>query len=199
MSILKSANSGRYEIVKSFFDNYCKNRDGMSYEIICTDSDYKVKLTPAYLGQILNINLKEFPCKVLFDNSPYPIFKSFNVKEQLNKITKDFHSFCYKYKFSDCVFDEEIFKFVLNNYNHLERCIIKFPDNFIEIIESKKVPLISFLKKLKDNNNILLYNEKNSNPKIFNLSGITDLDNYFSFDLTDIEKIKKIFETYSNF
>lgn len=191
MSILKSTNSGIEKIIKSFFDNFCKKRDGMSYEIICTDNGYKVKLTPAYLGQILNINLKEFPCKVLFENSPYPVFKSFNVKEQLNKITKDFHLFCYNYKFSGCVFDEEIFNFVLNKYNHLERCIIKFPDNFIKIVERKNVQLIRFLKILKDNNNILLYNEKNSTPKIFNYSGITDVENYFSFDLTDIEKYQK--------
>lgn len=199
MSILKSVNSGRDKVVKEFFDNYCHSRSGMSYEIICTDNNYKVKLTSAYLGQILNMDLSKFPCKVLFNNSPYPVFRSFNVKDHLNKITKDFHLFCYNYKFSGCVFDEEIFKFVLNNYNHLERCIIKFPENFIEIIESKNIPLIHFLKILKDNNNILLYNEKNSNPKIFNHSGLTDSDNYFSFDLSGIEKINEIFERYSIF
>ena len=86
MSILKSANSGRDKVVKEFFDNYCQKRGGVSYEIISTDNDYKVKLTSAYLGQILNVDLSKFPCKVLFNNSPYPVFKSFNVKEQLNKI-----------------------------------------------------------------------------------------------------------------
>lgn len=188
MSILKSANSGRDKVVKEFFDNYCKSRGGMSYEIICTDNDYKVKLTSSYLGQILNVDLSKFPCKVLFNNSPYPVFKSFNVREQLNKITKDFHLFCYDYKFSGCVFDEEIFKFVLKNYTHLERCLIKIPDNFTQILESKKVSLSHFLKTLKDNNNTLLYNEKSTNPHLVNYSGITDTNNYFSLDLTDIEK-----------
>lgn len=196
MSILKSVNSGRDKVVKEFFDNYCYSRSGMSYEIICTDNNYKVKLTSAYLGQILNMDLSKFPCKVLFNNSPYPVFRSFNVKDHLNKITKDFHLFCYNYKFSGCVFDEEIFKFVLKNYTHLERCLIKIPDNFIEFLESKKVSLSHFLKTLKENNNVLYYNEKNSNPPIVNYSGVTDTDNYFSIDLTDIEKI---IETYCNF
>lgn len=196
MSILKSSNSGRDKVVKEFFDNYCQKRGGMTYDIINTDNDYKVKLTSAYFGQILNVDLSKFPCKVLFNNSPYPVFKSFNVKEQLNKITKDFHLFCYDYKFSGCVFDEEMFKFVLKKYTHLERCLIKIPDNFVEIIESKKISLSHFLKTLKDNNNVLLYNEKNSNPHIVNYSGVTCTDEYFSFDLTNIEKIIK---TYCNF
>lgn len=196
MSILKSANSGRDKVVKEFFDNYCQKRGGVSYEIIRTDNDYKVKLTPAYLGQIFNVELSKFPCKVLFNNSPYPVFKGFNVKEQLNKITKDFHLFCYNYKFSGCVFDEDMFKFVLKKYTHLERCLIKIPDNFVEIIESKKVSLSHFLKTLKDNNNILYYNEKNSNPHIANYSGLADTNDYFALDLTDISKI---IETYCNF
>lgn len=196
MSILKSVNSGRDKVVKEFFDNYCQKRGGVSYEIIRTDNDYKVKLTSAYLGQILEVNLSKFPCKVLFNNSPYIIFKSFNVKEQLNKITKDFHLFCYNYKFSSCIFDEDMFKFVLKKYTHIERCLIKIPDNFVEIIESKKVSLSHFLKTLKDNNNVLYYNEKNSNPQVVNYSGITDTNNYFSLDLTDIEKI---IEKYCNF
>lgn len=164
MSILKSANSGRDKVVKEFFDNYCQKRGGLSYEIIRTDNDYKVKLTSAYLGQILEVNLSKFPCKVLFNNSPYIIFKSFNVKEQLNKITKDFHLFCYNYKFSGCVFDEDMFKFVLKKYTHIERCLIKIPDNFVEFIESKKLSLSHFLKTLKDNNNVLYYNEKKFKP-----------------------------------
>ena len=196
MSILKSANSGRDKVVKEFFDDYCQKRGGLSYEIIRTYNDYKVKLTSAYLGQILEVNLSKFPCKVIFNNSPYIIFKSFNVKDQLNKITKDFHLFCYNYKFSGCVFDEDMFKFVLKKYTHIERCLIKIPDNFVEFIESKKVSLSHFLKTLKDNNNILYYNEKNSNPQIVNYSGITDTNNYFSLDLTDIEKI---IEKYCNF
>lgn len=196
MSILKSVNSGRDKVVKEFFDNYCQKRGGVSYEIIKIDNDYKVKLTSAYLGQILEVNLSKFPCKVLFNNSPYIIFKSFNVKEQLNKITKDFHLFCYKYKFSGCIFDEDMFKFVLKKYTHIERCLIKIPDNFVENIESKKVSLSHFLKTLKDNNNVLYYNEKNSNPQVVNYSGITDTNNYFSLDLTDIEKI---IEKYCNF
>lgn len=196
MSILKSVNSGRDKVVKEFFDNYCQKRGGMSYEIINTDNDYKVKLTSAYLGQILNVDLSKFPCKVLFNNSPYPIFKSFNVKEQLHKITKDFHLFCYDYKFSGCVFDEEIFKFVLKRYTKLERCLIKLPDNFAEIIESKKISLSHFLKTLKDNNNTLLYNEKSTNLNIVNYSGVVDTDNYFSLDLTEIEKL---IEKYCNF
>ena len=116
MSILKSANSGRDKVVKEFFDNYCQKRGGVTYEIIKTDNDYKVKLTSAYLGQILNVELSKFPCKVLFNNSPYPVFKGFNVKEQLNKITKDFHLFCYNYKFSGCVFDEDIFETEIKYY-----------------------------------------------------------------------------------
>lgn len=196
MSILKSANSGRDKVVKEFFDNYCQKRGGMSYEIISTDNDYKVKLTSAYFGQIINVDLSKFPCKVLFNNSPYPIFKSFNVKEQLHKITKDFQRYCYDYKFSGCVFDEEMFKFVLKKYTNLERCLIKIPDNFVEIIESKKVSLSHFLKTLKDNNNVLYYNEKNSNPPIVNYSGVSDTNNYFSLDLTEIEKF---IETYCNF
>lgn len=196
MSILKSVNSGRDKVVKEFFDNYCQKRGGMTYEIINTDNDYKVKLTSAYFGQILNVDLSKFPCKVLFNNSPYPIFKSFNVKEQLNKITKDFHLFCYDYKFSGCVFDEEMFKFVLKKYTHLERCLIKVPDNFIEIIESKKISLSHFLKTLKENNNVLYYNEKSINPHIVNHYKVSDINNYFSLDLTEIEKI---IETYCNF
>ena len=196
MSILKSANSGRDKVVKEFFDDYCQKRGGLSYEIIRTDNDYKVKLTSAYLGQILEVNLSKFPCKVIFNNSPYIIFKSFYVKEQLNKITKDFHLFCYNYKFSGCVFDEDMFKFVLKKYTHIERCLIKIPDNFVEFIESKKLSLSHFLKTLKDNNNVLYYNEKNSNPRIVNYSGIADTNNYFSLDLTDIEKI---IEKYCNF
>ena len=189
MSILKSANSGRDKVVKEFFDDYCQKRGGLSYEIIRTDYDYKVNLTSAYLGQILEVNLSKFPCKVIFNNSPYIIFKSFNVKDQLNKITKDFHLFCYNYKFSGCVFDEDMFKFVLKKYTHIERCLIKIPDNFVEFIESKKLSLSHFLKTLKDNNNVLYYNEKNSNPQVVNYYGITDTNNYFSLDLTDIEKI----------
>lgn len=196
MSILKSANSGRDKVVKEFFDNYCQKRDGMSYEIICTDDYYKVKLTSAHLGQILNVNLSEFPCKVIFKNSPYPIFRDFNVKEQLNKITKDFYLFCYDYKFSGCIFDEDIFKFVLKNYTRLERCIIRIPDNFIEFIKSKKMSISHFFGVLKDNNNVLLYNEKNSNPRIANYSGLSDTNGYFTLDLTDISKI---IETYCNF
>ena len=196
MSILKSANSGRDKVVKEFFDNYCQKRGGVSYEIISTDNDYKVKLTSAYLGQILEVNLSKFPCKVIFNNSPYIIFKSFNVKDQLNKITKDFHLFCYNYKFSGCVFDEDMFKFILKKYTHIERCLIKIPDNFVEFIESKKLSLSHFLKTLKDNNNVLYYNEKNSNPPLVNYSGIADTNNYFSLDLTDIEKI---IEKYCNF
>lgn len=196
MSILKSANSGRDKVVKEFFDDYCQKRGGLSYEIIRTDNDYKVKLTSAYLGQILEVNLSKFPCKVIFNNSPYIIFKSFNVKDQLNKITKDFHLFCYNYKFSGCVFDEDMFKFVLKKYTHIERCLIKIPDNFVEFIESKKLSLSHFLKTLKDNNNVLYYNEKNSNPPLVNYSGIADTNNYFSLDLTDIEKI---IEKYCNF
>lgn len=196
MSILKSVNSGRDKVVKEFFDNYCQSRGGMSYEIICTDNNYKVKLTSAYLGQILNVDLSKFPCKVLFNNSPYPVFRSFNVKDHLNKITKDFYLFCYNYKFSGCVFDEEIFKFVLKNYTHLERCLIKIPDNFVEIIESKKISLSHFLKTLKDSNNTLLYNEKSINPLIVNHYKISDTDNYFSLDLTEIEKL---IEKYCNF
>lgn len=196
MSILKSANSGRDKVVKEFFDNYCQKRGGMSYEIISTDNDYKVKLTSAYFGQIINVDLSKFPCKVLFNNSPYPIFKSFNVKEQLHKITKDFQRYCYDYKFSGCAFDEEMFKFVLKKYTHLERCLIKVPDNFIEFIESKKISLSHFLKTLKDNNNTLLYNEKSINPIIVNHYKVSDTNNYFSLDLTEIEKI---IETYCNF
>lgn len=158
MSILKSANSGRYKVIKEFFDNYCQKKYKESYEIIETNNDYKVKLKSEYLGQILNVDLSKFPCKVLFDNSPYIIFKGFNVKEQLNKITKDFHLFCYNYKFSCCVFDEDMFKFVLKNYTHIVRCIIKIPDGFVEFLESKKVSLSNFLNTLKDNNNILYYN-----------------------------------------
>lgn len=193
MSILKSANSGRDKVVKEFFDNYCQKHGGMSYEIISSDNDYKVKLTSAYLGQILEVNLSKFPCKVLFDNSPYPVFKSFNVKEQLNKISKYFHLFCYNYKFSNCVFDEDIFNFVLKKYTHLESCLIKLPDNFVKIIKSKKVVLSHFLETIKENNNVLLYNEKSTNPHIVNSSGVTDTDNYSSIDLTDIEKIIKTY------
>jgi hypothetical protein len=52
------------------------------------------------------------------------------------------------------------------------------------------------LKTLKDNNNILYYNEKNSNPHIANYSGLADTNDYFALDLTDISKI---IETYCNF
>lgn len=38
--------------------------------------------------------------------------------------------------------------------------------------------------------------KKNSNPQVVNYSGITDTNNYFSLDLTDIEKI---IEKYCNF
>ena len=109
---------------------------------------------------------------------------------------KFYQRFAKDYNLPINVFDEDMFKFVLKKYTHLERCLIKIPDNFVEIIESKKVSLSHFLKTLKDNNNVLYYNEKNSNPHIANYSGLADTNDYFALDLADISKI---IETYCNF
>jgi hypothetical protein len=184
MSILKSANSGRDKVVKEFFDNFC-SKQLASYEIADNKDVYKVKLSPDFFGRVLNINLKEFPCKVIFDNSPYPLFKDFNVKDNIHKISKDFYKYCYNYRFTACHFDKDIFKFVIKHYEHIERCVIEIPEDFIEIVKLKKVSLSHLLKILDDNNNILLYNEKNSKPHIDNTTNIFDTD--MNFRLTPID------------
>ena len=103
MSILSSIGAGKLQFIKKYFhEKYTK----MEVNIIEHNGEYVAFLKPLYKFGYIQIDLKEIPCNVDFEDMPQLRLVNANF-ETMKKIPKSFRSKCTDYRIVNTVYQPD--------------------------------------------------------------------------------------------
>lgn len=163
MSILSSTNTGINKLLKEYFDNLLKGKTAYSYEIKKSSEDniYDVYISSKHVNFGIFIDAEHLPnCRLFFDKNCTVFFKNFKTLDDFKKINFNciFPETLYDFKFYECVFNEELSKYVISSKirPRIENSLIYFSEEklnnvFKNHFRDINIPqAITFLKRHND-------------------------------------------------
>lgn len=136
MSILSSVGAGKLQYINKYFEEKFPKLEvnilkRASFDIKTSGDEYTVVLKPLYKFGYLNLDLKELPCNVDFENMPSIHLMNAN-KETIKKLPKYWRIKCNEYKLENTTFMPPDMDFVLDYHEKIYNSTIYLLDNFDE-------------------------------------------------------------------
>ena len=163
MSILSSIGAGKLQFIKKYFhEKYTK----MEVNIIEHNGEYVAFLKPLYKFGYIQIDLKEIPCNVDFEDMPQLRLVNANF-ETMKKIPKSFRSKCTDYRIVNTVYQPDDWLFFKEYFLKVFSSEIYVLDIF-ENDEKNDLDVIS--RKCNEHENKLYIKYKENNEyKLFDI------------------------------
>ena len=168
MTILSSTNTGIYKILREYLDKIVKYPDEYSYEIKKSPKDnvYEVYIKSFHSLNYFTIDAEKLPkCRIFFNENCSVFFKNFKTLKDFEKINFNYNfvKTVYKFYFYECVFPEELSRYVIdNNFKpYIKKSVIHFSEEKLQNVylnHYRDINIPSALKFLKKENKVI---EKN--------------------------------------